>query len=846
MTLSMSAEVSLAVHSDGTVQSSLRCLPHEAVSASLSSHQPSDFSTSDSSPTFETKPSPVVLSRLPTFSSLLPLTLVEQGRALPPSHPLLSKSLTSALTRLLPFTAVEPALAVDAALPSGEYKFSTPSNLAHSGSYHCGSLTLPATIAYAATPSQPSVVYSGDIDATTLSGAGEIRWPAIDAEYEGDVAVGKRDGQGKLNLRLIGAAYTGSFKDGLRHGHGKVTYDAQGRQYYVGGWRDGDRHGQGVMRYTSGNTYDGQWQHNHKHGSGTMHWHTDHLTYTGQWATDQPTGQGCYKWTTSGHLSLHHPLYNTYRGEVRGGERHGKGSFLYADGGEWHGEWKAGRKDGNGVWVWVNGSEMAGEWKDDELQGEEARRLWAERDIQHLNLQLCDMVLEDSAEDELPRVQVLLERYDGVLRAVYKQFASVDPSQQWKGKEGFGVRLNLQQLWLCLQHFGLLNTASTVIEADVTASEEKVDKRRVRRADVDRVLFRRYARSAAVQRRRAIECDSMHDSRHALLYREFAELLVRLSLLVYPSLSSLSAAVGQLLSSIAAQRSRALPEPRFSQHPALIALSCQHAATLSALFICIAAPSALSLAEPSRFTDLTSTSTDLVTLLSSPPLVSSQLFSPHFTPLHLTRLLQSQPRVELVEAEVVDVLLRVAVYRWQVQAEKERLRRARLAVRLEKERQRTDDKQRKLDEAEAEAKRLVEEQRALLAAEAEAAKEKGGKGKGSAKPAAAAAAAKRPASKQNNKAKPGKKGGKAEEEEEKTAEELAAEAKVEEDRRQDVNELVELLVEGVEEEEAEREAIYPLCWADRASEAVEEELGAERMAQLVQFVDELFVSLRPE
>jgi len=773
------------------------------------------------------------------------MTLVNQGNALSPSHPLLSKQLTSALTRLLPFTSVDPPLAPDAALPSGDYTFCTPSNLTHSGYYDLGTLTLPATVTYAATHSQPAVMYSGDIDATTLSGAGEIKWPATDAEYEGDVVSGKRHGQGKLSLPHIGAAYTGSFRDGLRHGHGKVTYDTHGRQYYVGGWHGGSRHGAGVMRYTSGNTYDGQWQHNHKHGSGTMHWHTQHLTYSGQWANDQPTGQGCYKWTTSGRLSLHHPLYNTYRGEVLEGERHGRGSFLYADGGEWHGEWKAGKKDGHGVWVWVNGSEMAGEWQDDQLQGDEARQQWAERDIQHLDLQLADMTTDGVAEDELSSVRVLLERYDSVMRAVYKRFACVDPSQQWSGKEGFAVRLNLQQLWLCLQHFGLLDAAGAVEEADVTAGEEKVERSRVRRADVDRLLFRRYGQSAVVQRRRAVEWDSMHDARHALLYREFAEVLVRLSLTVYASLPSLSAAVGQLLSSIAAQRSRALPAPLFSQHSAFVALLRQHAATLSSLFTSIAAPSPLSLAETSRFIDRTTTSTDLLTLLTSPA-VSPNLFSTHYTPLHLTRLLPVHPCVELVEAEVCDVVLRLAVYRWQVEAEKERLRRERFAVRLDKERQRADAKQLKREAVEAEAKRVAEEQQALLAAEAEAAKDtKGGKGKGAAKPAAAAAA-KRPASKQTSKAKPAKKGGKADEEEEKTAEELAAEAKEEEERKEEVSELMELLLEGVEEEEAESEAVYPLCWADRASEEVEEELGGERMAQLLQFVDQLFASLRRE
>ena len=631
----MQAEVSLAVQLDGTVHLSLRLDSLDADS-SLSSALSSKCRRS-----WQSGRDPAVLTSLPSFSSLLPLTLVEQGKALSPSHPLLLKSLISTLTRLLPFTSAEPSLPSDTLLPSGEYKLSTSSSLTHSGYYDCGSLTLPATAAYAATHSLPSVIYSGDIDANTLCGAGEIKWPGTDAEYEGDVESGRRHGQGKLSLPQIGAAYTGSFQHGLRHGHGKLTYDKHSRQYYVGGWRSGERHGQGVMRYSSGNMYDGEWQRNHKHGSGTMHWHTDHLTYTGQWQHDKPTGQGAYKYTTSRRLTPHHPLYNTYRGQVSAGEREGSGSFLYADGGEWHGQWAGGKKEGPGVWVLVNGSEMTGVWKDDELQGEEARRQWAERDIQHLDLQLADMLPADDAQYEWQRVHASLERYDSVMRAVYKQFASVDPSQQWKGKEGFGVRLNLQQLWLCLQHFDLLDPTNAAQVLDLSVSEEKGEKRRVRRADVDRLLFHRYAVSATVPRRRAIEWDSIHDSRHALLYREFAEVLVRLSPLVYPSLASLSSAVGQLLSSIAAQGGHTLPATLFSQNAALQALLREHAATLSSLFKSIAAPTALSLAETSRFTDLTTTSTDLLALLTSPQFASSAFFSDHHTASHLLRLLPS-------------------------------------------------------------------------------------------------------------------------------------------------------------------------------------------------------------
>jgi hypothetical protein len=108
--------------------------------------------------------------------------------------------------------------------------------------------------------------------------------------YDGSFKDDQRNGEGIMHWRTLLQKYTGHWKDGQPHGFGiHIWLDSKGskqlRNRYVGEWQVGKRHGQGVFYYANGSKYEGQWEGNLKHGEGTMTFE-DGSTYAGQFAKD--------------------------------------------------------------------------------------------------------------------------------------------------------------------------------------------------------------------------------------------------------------------------------------------------------------------------------------------------------------------------------------------------------------------------------------------------------------------------------------------------------------------------------------------------------------------------------
>mgnify|MGYP002173165235 CR=1 FL=1 len=55
----------------------------------------------------------------------------------------------------------------------------------------------------------------------------------------------------------------------------------------------------------------------------------------------------------------------TYVGEVKGGKKHGQGTYTTAGGPKYVGEWKDGKAHGQGTYTNHNGDTYVGEFKDD-------------------------------------------------------------------------------------------------------------------------------------------------------------------------------------------------------------------------------------------------------------------------------------------------------------------------------------------------------------------------------------------------------------------------------------------------------------------------------------------------
>jgi hypothetical protein len=64
-----------------------------------------------------------------------------------------------------------------------------------------------------------------------------------------------------------------------------------------------------------------------------------------------------------------YPSGGKYRGELRGGQRDGQGTYWYANGDIYEGAWKDGQKHGWGVYRWPDGNRYEGEWVNGERHG---------------------------------------------------------------------------------------------------------------------------------------------------------------------------------------------------------------------------------------------------------------------------------------------------------------------------------------------------------------------------------------------------------------------------------------------------------------------------------------------
>ena len=150
---------------------------------------------------------------------------------------------------------------------------------------------------------------------------------------------------------------------------------------YFGRYEKGDREGIGIYiardGYTinncdNGTVYVGEWKNNKKHGTGTVYDKNGKLIYYGKFLYDKPTG----KYPTQGSYSAYtFEIVNysngcKYVGELKNGERSGKGIFIWtAEQGSgifWYGSWENGIRDGYGIYVYGEGNEyITGRWKGD-------------------------------------------------------------------------------------------------------------------------------------------------------------------------------------------------------------------------------------------------------------------------------------------------------------------------------------------------------------------------------------------------------------------------------------------------------------------------------------------------
>jgi hypothetical protein len=169
----------------------------------------------------------------------------------------------------------------------------------------------------------------------------------IDTGYEGEWRGGLMCGRGVLTAE-DGSTYDGQWVDDQREGHGTSTWPDG--DCYMGQWRDDQRDGQGKYTYASGTTYEGEWK-VHPHGRGTFVYR-DGGSYRGYVSDGTRHGRGLYV----------HADGECYNGEYNAGCRHDFGTCVYANGNRYEGQWHDGLYHGYGVYTEIDGSRYDGEW----------------------------------------------------------------------------------------------------------------------------------------------------------------------------------------------------------------------------------------------------------------------------------------------------------------------------------------------------------------------------------------------------------------------------------------------------------------------------------------------------
>jgi hypothetical protein len=204
------------------------------------------------------------------------------------------------------------------------------------------------------------------------------------------------------------------------------------------------------MQYPSGNTYEGEWLHDCKHGYGTMIWKDLDEIYTGHWYDNHPHGYGEHIWGDSNVKTVRRQHCNIYRGEFEHGQKHGKGSYFYANGSQYTGYWEHDRKHGIGIYIHVDNCITVGHYEDNKLiSGQDTQGSLAVRDTGditpqfYLNImdilstyptfpvgEVDDKVVLKQRKQYIKELERLLLKYNQYLKNAYKHYVELSNRQR--------------------------------------------------------------------------------------------------------------------------------------------------------------------------------------------------------------------------------------------------------------------------------------------------------------------------------------------------------------------------------------------------------------------------------
>lgn len=163
-----------------------------------------------------------------------------------------------------------------------------------------------------------------------------------------------------------GSIYEGAWEEDKPHGLGRKI-DPQGG-VLLGFWAEGDPHGFAVFRGHEETVYSGEWVKGEREGLGYEHGHL--VTYKGEY-------RGGFK---HGYGRLEMPRVGVYVGMFEKDLREGFGLMTTLEGAKYVGGWREDRKEGKGVLSQKDGLMLTGKFTDD-LQNQVVTRRYLKEEL---------------------------------------------------------------------------------------------------------------------------------------------------------------------------------------------------------------------------------------------------------------------------------------------------------------------------------------------------------------------------------------------------------------------------------------------------------------------------------
>jgi hypothetical protein len=176
---------------------------------------------------------------------------------------------------------------------------------------------------------------------------------------------GLEEGPG-VKTWLNGQRYVGEWRSGKRNGFGTLFYakDNVNRVLlYSGHFVDDIRSGNGTLEWQDGTFYRGEFRGGNRHGHGLQTYIDG--TYEGQWVNDEKNGLGRLDFNYDDEIkSL------AYIGNFENDVRTGNGTYYWQNRDTYTGGHKNALREGYGVYHFANGQRYEGQWKNNKRNGQ--------------------------------------------------------------------------------------------------------------------------------------------------------------------------------------------------------------------------------------------------------------------------------------------------------------------------------------------------------------------------------------------------------------------------------------------------------------------------------------------